>query len=366
MATTILRNNNTTNTRNNSARGRNNVVEAEGNILTLPQSDLKRHSSDFMVTTIPLSVLRQDTAKIVVSPERSATLLTNDQSLALTMLGTSNSLVMYPPSTPTQPTPHTTSSSTSSSSSSSHYDENENDERETKKQKKTDTIVCRLVQPGGSGAAFLTGQSKAKLQPSMILPFLPRTTSELSLAMHYSAQELQDVLETMHVINGSSNKNINNNNENSNNEGGTWRALSEDDIWQAKAAVVQTLCEEMDEDNDDEDDENVESKIAERLSGGFDLKTSVAMAHQYWRLATTSNSNSNSNHKRRQVRKETVRLIEQQIVSLVFSFLIIFFFLCLYLVLDCWMGLARFVSEPNTMGLARFVVDLAITASVWE
>ena len=356
------------------------MVEAEGNILTLPQSDLKRHSSDFMVTTIPLSVLRQDTAKIVVSPERSATLLTNDQSLALTMLGTSNSLVMYPPSTPTQPTPHTTSSSSTSSSSSSHYDENENDEREIKKQKKTDTIVCRLVQPGGSGAAFLTGQSKAKLQPSMILPFLPRTTSELSLAMHYSAQELQDVLETMHVINGSSNKNINNNNnnnndnENSNNEGGTWRALSEDDIWQAKAAVVQTLCEEMDEDNEDEDedDEDVESKIAERLSGGFDLKTSVAMAHQYWRLATTSNSysNSNSNHKRRKVRKETERLIEQQIASLLFSFLIIFFLfflcVCLYLVLDCWMGLARFVSEPNTMGLARFVVDLAITASVWE
>lgn len=144
-------------------------------------------------------------------------------------------------------TPRTiTNTSGSSSSSSLQQEISDNNEEDT-----TAIQPTRLVHPGGSGAGFLTGVKKTLTAPQVLVylknSYTHYTTHDLGLRLQCSHAEVERALATLPCIHLRRKRPTTTNTTTSANQGGgTWQLLQEEDIWQAQAAVVQTLCEEED------------------------------------------------------------------------------------------------------------------------
>lgn len=202
----------------------------DSQLLFLPQSDLKRSTRpNLMLMALPSAsasniqqALQEGNCKLVTSSKSSALVLP-DTSYELTTIGTSNTLVVYPKSTSTA----TASKSTAGEST----------ENPTNKRMKLDSNfsrhACRLIQPGGSGSSFLSLQPKknpAEAIRSILSSNATDTTfreNDLALELQCSIVEIKNALETIPCI-----------------FDGHLQLLTEEQLWQAKRSLVETLCEE--------------------------------------------------------------------------------------------------------------------------
>jgi hypothetical protein len=238
-------------------------------LLTLPKSDLKQSNPTLVLTAVPYETFLTGN---ILANSKSASLVTPTHSYGFTTIGTSNTLVVWEVVPKKEEEEESTTTTTTKIVSSSSN---------MKMKLQCVPQPCRLIHPGGSGASFLSHE-ETHLEAHQVRPLLPRSTSTLALLLQHSKRKVETVISTMTVIaiQNSTNSSTNSTNSSTND----WHALPEDDVWQAQAAVVQTLCEE--DDKNDDDDSTMESKVAQRLaSSGFDSSTATAMAHQFWKLA---------------------------------------------------------------------------------
>jgi hypothetical protein len=270
-------------------------------LLVIPQSDLKRNNADLVLIQMPLERLAQSH---ILANDQRASLITPTSSYTLVTQGTSNTYVVW----------KTQTSSGNGSGANNNNNNNNNNNTVTdptttsapsnphKKHKSGNHIkvqACRLVNPGGSGSTFMVGQTPPELTAADILPYLKQsgqqynnTTLQLAQILQYSEIEIEKLLAQLPVIWIDD----------------CWLLLEEDAIWQAQAAVVQTMCEE----------ENIEHLlllsedqlvplIAQRLDGD---QYTTTIARKFLELASTQEANSKT-----VVDPNKVRSYEQQQIS---------------------------------------------------
>jgi hypothetical protein len=206
---------------------------------------LKRKNADLVLIQMPLERLAQSH---ILANDQCASLITPTSSYQLVTQGTSNTYVVW-----------------------KQKSSGGGDVPSPQKKLKTGNIqVCRLVHPGGSGASFMVGQTPPPLTASDILPYLKQsgqqyTTLQLAQILQYSEHEIEQVLAQLPVIWIDD----------------CWLLLEEDAIWQAQAAVIQTMCEE-------ENDlllleEQLVPLVAQRIDGE---QYTTTMARKFLQLAS--------------------------------------------------------------------------------
>eukprot|EP00980_Cylindrotheca_fusiformis_P011327 scaffold2619_cov129-Cylindrotheca_fusiformis.AAC.5 len=269
--------------------------DGESRLLYLPQSDLKRSTRpNLMLMAVPSSsastmqqAFHQGDCKLVTSSKSSALVLP-DKSYDLTTIGTSNTLVVYPKQ----------EKSTTDSSP---------DNNRTKRQKLSDNDnnlnrqECRLIHPGGSGASFLSLTLKTS-QAEAIHSLLKDATTKydddsLALELQCSVVEIRKALETLPCIEVDSTGNI--------------QLLTEEEHWQAKRSLVETLCEEADAEDEQVPPEAFHRLVANRLvatnkEDGRPNNGADAVAEKIVTLACAPPSDDGS--QRRNFDKQTIAL----------------------------------------------------------
>ena len=200
-------------------------IETATTLVTLPQSDFtrtNRTSSTFVLVQAPWEDV---TAKEVhwLADAQSTTMIVNQsRSYQMHTVGTSNALVLLPPKK-------------DDGASSITYSVHNNN----KKIKRCNNTLChgRLVQTGGSGAFFLQATQKTPLDAAIIDSVLKQqpnqdrwTLDELQLALQYSHQEIQAVLNQLPMVLVDPNTK-------------TYQLMDEEVIWNTKLAILDTLTE---------------------------------------------------------------------------------------------------------------------------
>jgi hypothetical protein len=222
---------------------------------------LKRNNADLVLIQMPLERLAQSH---ILANDQRASLITPTSSYQLVTQGTSNTYVVWK---------HKQKSSGIGANNSTDDQDDDPDAPSPQKKLKSGTVqACRLVNPGGSGSSFMVGQTPPPLTASDIVPYLKQsgqqyTTLQLAQRLQYSEHEIEQVLAQLPVIWIDD----------------CWLLLEEDAIWQAQAAVVQTMCEEENDVLVSED--QLVPLIAQRLHGD---QYTTAMARKFLQLASTS------------------------------------------------------------------------------
>ena len=310
---------------------RDAIDRTKGKLLFLPQSDLKRSTKpDLLLMALPpfesddckeiLTAMKEGDCNFLAD-ENSSALVLPKRSYNLTTVGTSNTLVVY--NTELQTTNvigTTTGNNKNDDNSSNNNNDKEGEEKEKQKEssntnydtnKKSiqtkivtndqpilqyakrqkvsalgdakateDLQPCRLVQPGGSGASFLSLQQK-EISSHDVHEVLKTTTTttttssspsslvysvqDLAMQLQCSTHEIHTALESIPCIlvpsssSASSShpdldtveaKEVEEEQQQQRDSTPRIQLLSEEVLWQAKRSLVETLCEE---DNDYED-----------------------------------------------------------------------------------------------------------------
>lgn len=265
----------------------------------VPKNNHKSRGGDLILLHCPFPIanLRGPNAAKLVANSKAASLVTSQASYALTVHGTSNTLVLWDPSdsidtTTTSNNNHNNSKDNDAGNNNTN-DDNHNDDNDTtpcqespSKRPKigTDTTtlspphvqLCRLLQAGGSGATILVGEAKTispanvwKCLQQNVKPHLAWTTTRLAQrllvsefqilqaldelpAISYSSTPLNDTAvndanaadddSKDSILNGSTMDDRKENDKSAANPI-YWHALSEANILLARAALIGVLCE---------------------------------------------------------------------------------------------------------------------------
>lgn len=137
-----------------------------------------------------------------------------------------------------------------------------------KKAKLEDRQACRLIQPGGSGASFLSLQQQ-QITPETVEALLKptqenngsdqptHTAEELCLALQCSLPEIEHALESLPCAK------LHNNGSSSSDR---FRLWTDEEHWNAKRALVEMLCEEeCDSEDEDLAPEQFVKQVAQRI-----------------------------------------------------------------------------------------------------
>jgi hypothetical protein len=224
---------------------RNSKDDAEGQLLFLPQSDLKRSTRpNLVLMALPSSsasrlqqAFQEGDCKLVTNSKSSALVLP-ETSYDLTTIGTSNTLVVYPKTTSIEE-----AASPNNPMKRIKLDNNKNRQ------------ACRLIQPGGSGSSFLSLQPKKSLTDPIRSLLQDETTkykeSDLALELQCSLVEIENALETLPCITV---------------DVGHVQLLTEEQLWQAKRSMVETLCEEPDAEDEQVPPEEFHDLVEKRIA----------------------------------------------------------------------------------------------------
>ena len=221
-------------------------------LLFLPQLDLKRSTRpDLVLMALPnkdvQKALMDGNCKLLTN-SKSSSLVLPTTSYNLTTIGTSNTLVVYPKATTTALT-----------------EKEEEEDRISNKRIKLLTDEnsgiqsCRLIQPGGSGASFLSLE-KMKLSLDAIRSFLLLekkycSLSDLCLEFQCSAVEMKQALEKLPcTLIPKEQQYQQGDEEGRRDDDEEYRVvvelLTEEQVLQAQRALLQALCEEQEGEED--------------------------------------------------------------------------------------------------------------------
>jgi hypothetical protein len=192
----------------------------------------------------------------LMTNSKSSALVLPTTSYSLTTIGTSNSLVVFP------------QQATSTSGLPDDGDISESPPKRTKLSKSNYEIqTCRLIQPGGSGASFLSLQRKmisAEAIRSLLQDSVSKkesfAPSDLAQKFQCSSPEVYQALESLPCVILSSKEII--------------YLLDEEHILQAKRSLVETLCEEKEGENESLPAEELVPLIEKRVTPNEELSES--------------------------------------------------------------------------------------------
>jgi hypothetical protein len=294
-------------------------------LLTLPRSDVastksksiqrstsvnsgagggRRSRPDLVLFQVPSCMDEMLAGKCqILANHESASLVSPTQSIQLVTVGTSNSLVVWKRQSRHQEQKNTAVTTTTSN----NYDKEENkanNEDEVASSKRAKTVTsCRLIQPGGSGASFLVGQTNPLRHDELLHFFAPNggiggasfsplhrsqqhhqisnnnkvirrySTSTLSNLFQCSDVEMEEALSQIPTIVAFGLDGQDRSTNSPSPSTTYWQVVPDEEVLSGQQALVQMLVEE--DDNDEERDEvemdvitkldQLTNKVSERL-----------------------------------------------------------------------------------------------------